>query len=175
MTCDTSQHAQSARHCLYKVAGAANTWELRCSKGAHAVRPQCPNALIFWRYGLQACFREALRLYPVVPITFREAGEVVQVGGYKVPKGTIMHVNVYGMHRSPDYWDDPSAFKPERFLDDPDLAHSRAYLPFGAGPHNCVGYAHCHHYCSDTTAVSSSVIARCACLTDISFMADAYR
>jgi Cytochrome P450 len=134
-----------------------------------------PCALIFWWYGLQACFREGLRLYPVVPITFREAGEDVQVGAYKVPKDTIMHVNVYGMHRCPDYWDDPSAFKPERFLDDPDLVHSRAYLPFGAGPHNCVGYARCDHYCSDTTAVSLSVITRCACLTDISFMADAYR
>lgn len=50
-----------------------------------------------------------------------------------------VHVNIRGIHLDPASWPDPTAFKPERFLGT-DLASSRAYLPFGSGPHNCIGY-----------------------------------
>jgi Cytochrome P450 len=91
---------------------------------------------------VQACFREALRLYPVAPVTLREAIEDTQLGSYKIPRGTGVHVNIYGLHHDAKLFPDAADFKPERFIDDPDLVRSKAYLPFGAGPHNCVGYVH---------------------------------
>jgi cytochrome P450 len=89
---------------------------------------------------VQACFREALRLYPVAPVTLRQATETTEIGGFAVPKGTSVHINIRGIHYSGDLWPNPAAFQPERFIIEPKLAASRAFLPFGAGPHNCVGY-----------------------------------
>jgi cytochrome P450 len=80
-----------------------------------------------------------MRLFPVAPLAVRQASEDVQLERYWILKGTMMQVNIHGLHHSPQHWPEPSKYQPERFMDNPELAHSRAYLPFGAGPHNCVG------------------------------------
>jgi cytochrome P450 len=81
-----------------------------------------------------------MRLFPVAPLAVRQASEDVQLGCYRIPKGTMTQVNIHGLHRSPQHWPEPSKYKPERFMDNPEMAQSRAYLPFGAGPHNCAGF-----------------------------------
>ena len=43
------------------------------------------------------------------------------------------------LHRHPDYWTEPDKFYPERFIENPQLAKAEFYLPFGAGPRNCIG------------------------------------
>ncbi|EAQ97275.1 cytochrome P450 [Congregibacter litoralis] len=89
---------------------------------------------------LKAVFREALRLYP--PITFmpRVALEDTTVGPRKLPKGALVMISPWTLHRHRDYWDDPHAFKPERFLPDNEASLvDGAYIPFGQGPHTCVG------------------------------------
>jgi Cytochrome P450 len=85
---------------------------------------------------------QAMRFCPVAPVTVREATEDTQLGGYKIPRGTRMRVNIYGLHHDSKLFPNAADFKPERFIDDPDLVKSKAYLPFGAGPHNCVGCVH---------------------------------
>ena len=88
----------------------------------------------------KAVFRETLRLYP--PITFmpRVANEATTVGPRKLPRGALVMISPWTLHRHRDYWDDPHAFKPERFMPGADNAlNDGAYIPFGQGPHTCVG------------------------------------
>lgn len=89
---------------------------------------------------LKAVFRETLRLYP--PITFmpRVALCDTQIGRRKLPRGALVMISPWTLHRHRDYWDDPHAFKPERFLPENEgRLNDGAYIPFGQGPHTCVG------------------------------------
>jgi cytochrome P450 len=83
---------------------------------------------------------ETLRLYPPAWVLEREAIQDDAIGGYRVPKKTIVAVAPYSLHRHPRYWQNPEDFDPERFT--PARAAERpkyAYLPFGAGPRLCIG------------------------------------
>lgn len=84
--------------------------------------------------------QEAMRLFPPAWITDREALTAHQMKGYKVKKGQIVTVFVYGLHRNPAYWKRPNDFMPERFA--PELIkqrHPYSYMPFGGGPRLCIG------------------------------------
>lgn len=83
---------------------------------------------------------ETLRLYPPAWITNREAVAEDVVCGYRIPAGAAVAVSPYVIHRSPAWWPDPERFDPLRF--DPETPHERprfAYMPFGGGPHQCIG------------------------------------
>lgn len=83
---------------------------------------------------------EALRLCPPAPALGREAVQEVLVGGFRIPRGTILIAGTYAVHRDPDLWDDPLVFAPDRFRPDRMRSLDRwQYLPFGAGPRSCVG------------------------------------
>jgi len=89
---------------------------------------------------LRAVFRETLRLYP--PITFmpRVALEDATIGPRRLPRGALVMISPWTLHRHRDYWSAPHAFHPERFLPENDAALvDGAYIPFGQGPHTCVG------------------------------------
>lgn len=84
--------------------------------------------------------KESLRLYPPAPAVGREPIEDVQVGGYTIPKGAIINISVFAMHRNPAFFPDPETFDPQRFSPEREKDISRyAYLPFGAGPRVCIG------------------------------------
>ncbi|KAF8402134.1 hypothetical protein HHK36_013086 [Tetracentron sinense] len=93
---------------------------------------------------LQAIVKETLRLYPAGPLLVpREAIEDCHVGGYYVPKGTRLFVNIWKLHRDPSVWSDPCEFKPERFLTkhadlDTKGLHFE-YIPFSSGRRSCPG------------------------------------
>jgi cytochrome P450 len=83
---------------------------------------------------------EAMRLYPPAWGFSRQAMGDDQLGGFHLPRGWMAFVIPYVQHRLPAYWHDPEAFDPERFL--PERAADRpkfAYIPFGAGPRQCIG------------------------------------
>lgn len=83
---------------------------------------------------------ETLRLYPPAWITNREAVAEDVVCGYRIPAGAVVAVSPYVIHHSAAWWPDPDRFDPQRF--DPDTPHDRprfAYMPFGGGPHQCIG------------------------------------
>ncbi|MCB0012047.1 MAG: cytochrome P450 [Anaerolineales bacterium] len=85
---------------------------------------------------------ETLRLYPAVYATLREAEEEDELGGYHVPAGTEFLINIRGMHRDPQHWPEPDAFRPERFSpEESEGRHKGAYLPFLLGPKKCIGDA----------------------------------
>ncbi|WP_020536297.1 cytochrome P450 [Lewinella cohaerens] len=80
--------------------------------------------------------KESMRLYPPAWITDRIALEDDEIGGVKIPKGTIVIPFIYGIHHATQYWDDPEEFRPDRFLN-----HQApfTYFPFGGGPRLCIG------------------------------------
>jgi cytochrome P450 len=84
--------------------------------------------------------REAIRLYPPAPGFTREPIEDINIGGYDVPKGSLVTVITYALHRDPRFFDDPETFEPERFAPGWEERIPRyAYLPFGGGPRVCIG------------------------------------
>jgi len=87
-----------------------------------------------------AVLKEAMRLYPAVTGIGRRATQDVDLGGVQIKAGEYVLVNIWGIHRRPDYFADPERFDPERFLGDRAKQQARhAYLPFGAGSRVCIG------------------------------------
>ena len=84
---------------------------------------------------------EALRLYPPAWGFSRQALADDTLGGFALPRGWLAFVIPYVLHRLPAYWKDPETFDPERFS--PERGADRpkfVYLPFGAGPRQCIGH-----------------------------------
>jgi cytochrome P450 len=87
-------------------------------------------------------FEEALRLYPPVWLFSRVAREEDEVGGYTIPRGTLVLLVPYVIHRHPDFWERPEAFEPDRFLPEHSASRPRfAWMPFGGGQRMCIGHA----------------------------------
>jgi cytochrome P450 len=89
---------------------------------------------------LQGVMNEVLRLYPPAYIMAREVISPCEIGGYTLrPKSTVLF-SQWVTHRDPRYYDDPEAFRPERWLDGlADRLPPGAYFPFGDGPRRCIG------------------------------------
>ncbi|GAB0097244.1 Probable cytochrome P450 4s3 [Sergentomyia squamirostris] len=87
---------------------------------------------------LEAVIKETLRLYPSVPCFARLTTENTKIGNLIVPPGVILHTSAYALHRNPEIFTDPDTFNPERFINATDIPNS-AYVPFSAGPRNCIG------------------------------------
>jgi cytochrome P450 len=85
-------------------------------------------------------FNEALRLYPPAWIITRKALADDEIGGYRIPKNSLVVTSPYVTHRLADYWPEPEAYRPERFTPEQAAARPRfAYYPFGGGPRLCIG------------------------------------
>ncbi|XP_033761677.1 cytochrome P450 3A8-like isoform X2 [Pecten maximus] len=89
---------------------------------------------------LEMCINETMRLFPVNARVDREASRDVTIGNIEIPKGMIVNILVVAIQRDPEFWPEPEKFIPERFS-----AEAKAnmdpfvFLPFGAGPRNCIG------------------------------------
>ncbi|MGB8698907.1 MAG: cytochrome P450, partial [Thermosynechococcaceae cyanobacterium] len=86
-------------------------------------------------------FYESARLCPAgLAMAPRVALEDDEIQGYFIPKGSILTIASYFTWRHPEFWDNPEQFNPDRFL--PEQVNQRpkfVYLPFGTGPHTCIG------------------------------------
>jgi cytochrome P450 len=87
-----------------------------------------------------AVMDEGMRLWPPVWAFMRQAGKNVNVNGLELKKGDIVFLMPFFAQRSKDFWQDPLAFRPERFLP-PERENMKAgaYFPFGLGPRMCIG------------------------------------
>lgn len=86
----------------------------------------------------EACLREALRKYSVVPTVTRVAVRDAPLGGVVIPKGTHIMLLMQGVHNREDLWPEPHVFRPERFLQEGGVA-PYTFLAFIEGPRICLG------------------------------------
>lgn len=90
----------------------------------------------------RAVLDETLRLYPPAPLLGRMARKADELAGHPVPKGAVILISPWVLHRHRRLWSNPEAFDPRRFLGAAAASIPRcAYLPFGAGPRACIGTA----------------------------------
>ncbi|PSC75082.1 cytochrome P450 superfamily [Micractinium conductrix] len=86
---------------------------------------------------------ESMRMYPQPPVLIRRALADDVLGGYDVPAGSDIFISTWNLHRSPELWDEPDHFNPDRFpVDGPtpnEQTHDFKYLPFGGGRRKCIG------------------------------------
>lgn len=88
---------------------------------------------------LRCVINETMRMYPVAPILIHESTKDCTVGGYHIPSGTMLMMNLWAVQNDPKNWEDPKKFKPERFLGLEGSADGYKLLPFGAGRRRCPG------------------------------------
>ncbi len=86
---------------------------------------------------LRAHIKETLRLYPSAAFFARDASDAIEVKDVKIEKGDALFFPVYSLHRNEKLWDEPSQYRPDRFLGAPPPRGQ--YIPFGAGPRICIG------------------------------------
>ncbi|CAN8020263.1 unnamed protein product [Ixodes persulcatus] len=113
--------------------------ELDSIFGDDKVRQITSNDLKEMKY-LECCLKESQRLYPSVPFIARTCKGNLVIAGNTVPKGATVQIPIYNLHRDETVFPKPEEFIPERFL--PENAKGRhpfAYIPFSAGPRNCIG------------------------------------
>jgi cytochrome P450 len=86
---------------------------------------------------LDATIKEALRLRPVVPAVGRHLTAPLEIGGHVLAAGVSINPSIYLLHRRPDLYPEPRAFRPERFLESPPGTYE--WIPFGGGVRRCLG------------------------------------
>lgn len=88
----------------------------------------------------EMAFKETLRLIPPVPSLPRRALKDFTFGGYDIPAGAGVGINIHWTHNAEEYWPEPERFEPMRFTREAEKArHKYAWVPFGGGAHMCLG------------------------------------
>lgn len=83
---------------------------------------------------------ETLRFHSTLWLMLRHATAEEEIGGFRIPADSMIVIPIDAIHHNPRVWKDPEEFRPERFLPAESAGRSRgAFLPFGLGPHQCIG------------------------------------
>ena len=83
--------------------------------------------------------KEILRLYPPGWVLGRRPLRALRMNGMLIPARSQVLLNFYGLHRDPTAFPEPDRFDPDRWIDPDPAVVSAYYLPFGTGPHGCLG------------------------------------
>ena len=143
----------------YDTTAASLSWMLWCTSHAPGLwqrlrdeadevfgdRTSVPDEHTLARLDLaNRTMRETTRLHPAGVVSPREAARDLCVGGYRIPKGTLILWSAHLAGRNPQAWPDPLRFDPDRFADPTDRQRrlaDAAWVPFGRGSRNCIGFA----------------------------------
>uniref|UniRef100_A0A8C1G691 aromatase n=1 Tax=Cyprinus carpio TaxID=7962 RepID=A0A8C1G691_CYPCA len=129
-------------HPEVQKAVQAELWEV----GRESIK-MLVNDLKKLRY-LECVIKESLRIFPSVPLFAHSICKTCHISRWQqfvtlpntVPKGVNAVIIPYALHRDPRYFPEPEKFRPERFLPEKSKGrHPYAYIPFSAGPRNCIG------------------------------------
>ncbi|GMN35000.1 hypothetical protein TIFTF001_005027 [Ficus carica] len=89
---------------------------------------------------LHYVIKETMRMYPVGALIPHESSKECTIGGFHIPRGTMLLVNLWAIQHDPKIWDEPTKFKPERFKELGDgMRVGFKLLPFGTGRRGCPG------------------------------------
>ncbi|KAG8273722.1 Cytochrome P450 4V2 [Homalodisca vitripennis] len=88
---------------------------------------------------LDRCIKEAMRLYPPSPMVGRTINTPLDTPEGTLPAGTTAIIFTFLLHRDPSVFSDPSTFNPDRFLPELVTLDTFSFMPFSAGPRNCIG------------------------------------
>ncbi|KGN55249.1 cytochrome P450 81Q32 [Cucumis sativus] len=89
---------------------------------------------------LRGIINETLRMYPPAPLVVpHESSKDCTIGGYHIPRGTILFVNLWAIHNDPKIWDNPRKFNPNRFESLENEKFGFNLIPFGSGRRGCPG------------------------------------
>ena len=110
--------------------------EIETHFGAGAIDPTRCHELTY----LDACLDESMRMTPIAPAVPRALARDHVLGGWTIPAGAILFPCTYVTHHRPDLWDEPEAFRPERFLGGARIPTDQ-FFPFGGGRRTCIGMA----------------------------------
>jgi cytochrome P450 len=136
---ETTSHALTWTLYLLSQNPAAREAVIAEARGVLGDRPATMDDLAKLPLSLQS-IKEALRLFPPAYLLARRASEDVDIAGYRMAKGTEAIAWIYMTQRDARWFDDPTAFRLERFTDANERAmHPFAFVPFGAGPRACIG------------------------------------
>lgn len=86
----------------------------------------------------EACLKESLRLYSVVPVVMRQTAQPIQVENHIIPTNTSVTINIQSVHHNEEYWPNPMKYDPGRFLSSK-IPEPFTFVPFIDGPRNCLG------------------------------------
>lgn len=118
------------------------------------VRPAQVAELPYLRMVLQ----ELLRFYPTAWIVPRQTVADTEVGGVRIKAGTHVLISPFSTHQLPEFWDRPQEFDPDRWADGKgERRHRYAFIPFGAGPHICLGQ---HLFYVEAPLVLANLLSR---------------
>ncbi|XP_046333728.2 cytochrome P450 3A24-like isoform X1 [Haliotis rufescens] len=94
---------------------------------------------------LDGAYLETLRIFPPATRMSRMAEEDITINGVLFKKGVEVHFPVGAIHKDPENWPDPETYNPERFRpENRPENYNYVFLPFGAGPRNCIGMRFAH-------------------------------
>ncbi|XP_032225261.1 cytochrome P450 3A29 [Nematostella vectensis] len=89
---------------------------------------------------LDCVVNEVLRIHPPAHTINRECAQACVINGITIPAGMDVTIPIYSLHHDPDAWPEPDKFDPERFRGPAkESRHPFQFIPFGAGPRNCIG------------------------------------
>lgn len=107
---------------------------------------------------LGASLKEAMRLYPpIAAIMSRRTTRDIQLGNWHIARGALLRITPWVLQHDPRWFDQPHAFRPERFLPDAPPPPRGAWMPFGAGPRVCIGQ---HFAMLEVTLVAAMLLQR---------------
>jgi cytochrome P450 len=122
--------------------------------GDEPVRPAHVARLPYLRMVLQ----ELLRVYPSAWIIPRQAVADTEIGGVRIKAGSQVLVSPYTTHRLSEFWDRPTEFDPDRWANEKtERRHRYSFIPFGAGPHVCLGQ---HLFYVEAPLVIANLLSR---------------
>lgn len=89
---------------------------------------------------IRCIINETLRMHPAAPLLVPHlSSEECNVASYRVPRGTVLLVNAWGIHHDPKVWEDPEKFNPDRFIGFEGVKEGCKFIPFGSGRRGCPG------------------------------------
>lgn len=128
-------------HVMYRLA-VHQDWQDKVRSEAQALgKPFLSYEDIENMRSLNLVFDETLRLHPSVQLMTRRTVRECEIGGFRVPANTMIYIPPMMNHKMDKYWTNPEKFDPERFSEEraEHKKHPFQYLPFGGGPHKCIG------------------------------------